>query len=817
VRYEVVFEIPEAMDERILGRETVHLTLSDASNPLVCDFRTQPEDVLAVRVSEEEIQSEIESGHIVVPASALVRGNNAIQIEFLAGDMSLNRNPEFLYSLFVPDRAATAFPTFDQPNIKAIYQLTLTTPSTWRAVANGPLVNSDTAGNRVTHVFGATNPLSTYLFSFAAGEFQVETAERAGRVMQMFHRETDAEKVARNREMIFDLHGTALEWLEEYTAIPYPFEKFDFVAIPSFQYGGMEHAGAILYRASRLFLDESATQSAELGRAGLIAHETAHMWFGDLVTMNWFDDVWMKEVFANLMAAKIVNPSFPEIDHELRFFGHYPAAYSVDRTEGANPIRQDLDNMMNAGTLYGAIIYQKAPIVMRQLELVAGEEAFRQGIREYLSTFSYGNATWSDLIEILDPICEEDLETWSEIWVDQPDRPTIATELSVTDGRISSLRLVQSDPKGEGRVWSQHLRVAVGTESGIATIPVHMETETVEVEDAEGIPAPNFVLASGEGLGYGLFRLDDASREQLLADLPAIDDALTRSAAWVTLWDAVLEGDVLPGRFIDVAMRALPEEPEELNVGRILGYLSTAYWDMTNGTDRADLAPDLESLLWDLMEDADNTSLKATYFSTYSTVFSTATGVNRIRRIWDGDLSIEGLPLAERDFTRMAQQLALRGVPDTEEILAAQLERVGNPDRKASFEFSMPALSGNPAVRDSFFQSLRDPRNREHEPWVLTGVGFLHHPLRIHESEKYMLPSLELVEEIQRTGDIFFPKRWLDTTLGNHNTLDAVTIVREFLEQRPDYPSRLRSKILQSADQLFRVAEMQIWEESSHN
>ena len=127
----------------------------------------------------------------------------------------------------------------------------------------------------------------------------------------MFHRETDAAKVARNREAIFDLHAAALDWLEKYTAIPYPFGKFDFLLVPAFQFGGMEHPGAIFYNANGLLLDESATQDQMLGRASVIAHETAHMWFGDLVTMQWFNDVWMKEVFANYMAAKIVNPAFP--------------------------------------------------------------------------------------------------------------------------------------------------------------------------------------------------------------------------------------------------------------------------------------------------------------------------------------------------------------------------------------------------------------------------------------------------------------------------------------------------------------------------
>ncbi len=187
------------------------------------------------------------------------------------------------------------------------------------------------------------------------------------------------------------------------------------------------------------------------------------MWFGDLVTMRWFNDVWMKEVFANFMAAKIVNPSFPEVNHDLRFlFAHYPAAYDVDRTPGANPIRQPLANLNEAGSLYGAIIYQKAPVIMRHLEALLGETSFRDGLREYLGAHKFGNATWSDLIEVLDQRTPVDLAAWSKAWVESAGRPTITTELDVKDGRIASLAFSQSDAQERGLVWPQQLRVTDG-------------------------------------------------------------------------------------------------------------------------------------------------------------------------------------------------------------------------------------------------------------------------------------------------------------------------------------------------------------------
>ena len=434
----------------------------------------------------------------------------------------------------------------------------------------------------------------------------------------MFHRETDAAKVARNREAIFDLHAAALAWLEQYTGIPYPWGKFDFLLVPSFQFGGMEHPGAIFYNASGLLLDQSATQNQLLGRASVIAHETAHMWFGDLVTMRWFNDVWMKEVFANFMAAKIVNPSFPTINHELRFlFSNYPTAYDVDRTAGTNAIRQALDNLDDAGTLYGAIIYQKAPIVMRQLERILGETPFRDGLREYLRGHSFGNATWSDLVALLDARTPEDLAGWSHAWVEEPGRPVITTKLRLNNGKIESLEFRQADPvSGRGLTWAQHLQVLVSSGGQVRTLPVNLSGPVVNVPAAVGLPAPDFVLPSGEGIGYGGFVLDDGSRAYLLAHLPEIPDALTRGAAWVTLWEEMLDGRASAAALLDLAMRALPTEQDELTVARILGYTEQAYWKFVDEPTRARVTPDLERVLRAGLDRSATASLKSAWFST---------------------------------------------------------------------------------------------------------------------------------------------------------------------------------------------------------
>jgi aminopeptidase N len=811
VRYQLHFVIPSDPAAPVTGTARLRFRLNDASRPLALDFAGPAAGVHSAHVQGRPADLTAASEHVVVPARLLREGENEIALSFQSSDLPLNRQPEFMYTLFVPARARLAFPCFDQPDLKARYSLTLDVPAGWEALGNGAATAHEAIAGGRRILFAETMPVSTYLFAFAAGRFSLEAATRAGRELRMLHRETDAQKVARNREAVFDLHEAALAWMEQYTGIPYPFGKFDFLLVPSFQFGGMEHPGAIFYNAPALLLDPSATQNQLLGRASLIAHETAHMWFGDLVTMRWFDDVWMKEVFANFMAAKIVNPSFPGINHELRFlYAHYPQAYEVDRTAGTNPIRQELQNLDEAGSLYGAIIYQKAPIVMRQLEMIVSPDGLRDGLREYLRRHAYGNAAWPDLIAILDAGTPQDLAAWSRAWVEEAGRPAVTTTARVGHGALH-VTLVQEDGRPDRRlVWPQRLDLAVGLADEILHVPVLLDGReaSVTVSDPRAEQA-RFVLPSGRGLGYGDFVLDRESRAYLAARLHEVGDPLTRGAAAVTLWEGMLGGRVPPARLFDTLIHAVAREADELNVQRMLTYSQQIYWKFLPADERASRTPGMERVLKDGLGRAGTSSLKAAWFGALRHTAGTPKTLAWLERVWSGAERVPGLTLAEPDYISLALELAVREVPGADRILREQRDRTKDPDRRAEFEFVMPALSADEAERDAFFERLRDVAARRREPWVLRGLGYLHHPLRAAHAERYISPSLELLQEIQRTGDIFFPKRWMDATLGGHQSPAAARTVRAFLDRLPEgYPDRLRRVILSSADDLFRARRL---------
>ncbi len=795
ISYQLKFDIPERKADSIPGKVIITCNLLSIADDLVIDFSAKASQIKSVAWAGATIPYCFANEHVIIDRQKLVKGINSITIEFIAGDLSLNRNENYLYTLFVPDRASTCFPLFDQPNLKATYEVTLTTPKEWEAVSNGALREKHVENDKSVYTFEKTKPISSYLFAFAAGKFFKTTRLVNDRSMTMYYRETDSVKVSKNLDDIFELHGKALDWLENYTTINYPFDKFDFVLIPSFQYGGMEHPGSIFYSESGLLLDDNASINRKMGRASLIAHETAHMWFGDLVTMNWFNDVWMKEVFANFMAAKIVQPSFPEINHDLRFLlAHYPSAYEVDRTAGANPVLQPLTNLKNAGTLYGAIIYQKAPVVMRHLEKKIGVELMQISLREYLKTYSYNNATWDDLVAIIDSKSAEDIESWSRVWVKTAGMPAYEW--------VKKNQLVQGKDFVANRIWQQSLKIQRDQKQD--TMVSIVSDKPMNIHARSSI---NYLNA--DGFGYGYFKMSDSSRQIFLHNAMQFTDPVFRASMWINNWESMLRGDgPTPDKLIQAMLNALQVEENPLIADYLLGNLQTAWWTFLPEHNRSLMQDELETILWNLIQAAPDTGRKSTCFRAYRNAAMSEKGLTNLEQVWNGKLTVKDLTLSEEDKISTAYELGLKIPARQQEILTKQLGEVKNADRKERMQFVIPALSDDQKIRDLFFESLKQEKNREHESWVLEALHYLHHPLRAKNSITYLRPSLDLLEEIQLTGDIFFPQRWLQTTFSGYSSAEAVKIVDSFILDHRDYPYYLRNKVLQSTDLMKRAVSL---------
>jgi len=805
IQYMLDLDIPAQKTKPVTAHETLTFTLSNLRLPVQVDFKEDPSKISRMTLNGHPIETDHQKEHLLLHPEFLKKGVNVLQIDFIAGNGALNRNPDYLYTLFVPDRARTVFPCFDQPDLKAIYNLTLHVPQNWKAIANAELKDSVIGQQYKTYHFKPSNLLSTYHFAFAAGDFKLYTGTLAGKNAEFLYRETDKSKITPSLPAIFGIHTSALKFYEKWTGIPYPFQKFGFAASPDFQFGGMEHPGAIQYKASSLFLDEGATKDQINSRNTLIAHETAHMWFGDLVTMDWFTDVWMKEVFANFMADKNDGEAGGKDSYAFKFLiDHFPAAYAVDRTAGANPIRQPLDNLQDAGSLYGNIIYHKAPVMMQQLENLMGKDRFQQGVREYLHQFSNGNASWPDLIDILDRYTPANLKAWNKVWVNESGRPVISYTMTTDHAKISHLQLEQHPEYGQQRVWPQTFEISLFYPGSVKVIQVNLRGEKLVLKEAEGLPEPQLILFNSAGEGYGEWPVDPRLPEQL----SRLEKPLHRATAYISLYEQMLSGKAIkPDRLLSVFANALQTEQEELNIKLLSGYISTLYWQFSTAGQRKTLSAILEKQIWAALLKQKNSNNKKQLFKVYQDVFMNAEARKRLHQVWESQVPPAGVALSEDDYTSLAFALALRDDAD-QSIFAVQNSRISNPDRKRRFEFIMPAVSGEKLKRDDFFNSLKLLPNRAKESNVLAGLYYLHHPLRQASSVHYLQQSLELLQEIQTTGDIFFPQSWLQATFGSYQGKEAADVVRGFLSANPDYNPKLKAKILQNTDNLFRSEKL---------
>jgi aminopeptidase N len=803
VLYALSFVIPNKKDQNIESNLILSLSISDLSNPLYLDFNEKSQNIKSVKVNGKSIPILHEKEHVIIPTEDLVVGQNKVEIAFIAGNLSLNRNDDYLYTLLVPDRASTVFPCLDQPDIKATYKLRFTVPKDWSVLAGAPVKEKMETENTVTYTFGESDKMSTYLFSFVAGEFKRVTQKPRDLEMTMLYRENNPEKIQVSTDTIFKLHQQSLDFLEKYTNYKFPFQKLDFAAIPGFQYGGMEHVGAIQYRESTLFLDNSATDREKLDRAKLIAHETSHMWFGDLVTMKWFDDVWMKEVFANFMAHKIMNPIFPKINHNLQFLtAHYPNAYAEDRSLGTHPIKQNLANLKNAGSLYGSIIYNKAPIMMRQLEATMGEAAFQKGIQKYIQKYANDNADWNNLVEILDAETPLDLQKWSAVWVNKWGRAIVKDKIEYdAQNKIKKFEIEQQAEDHSTNIWPQVFDIALVYPNEIKTIKVNLNDRKVNLTAAVGLMKPIAIMYNSNGFGYGVFPLDGNHLEYILT----VKDEVARGSAYLNLYENMLIGTVSPNKAFDYFITGIQQEPNELVLKLLTNQASAVFWKFFTEKQQLMAQKQLEDILYERLQRNLPSKIKKTLFNLFSSIAYSDSGKEKLYKIWTKETVISGLKLDEDDYTNIAMNLAIFKHDRADEILDKAKVAITNSDKQKRFEFLLPSLSKDESVRNSFMESLKDDRNREKESWVAVGLANFHHPLRQESAKKYLRFSLDLVEEIQRTGDIFFPKDWLNNTIGKYSSKYAFDEVQRFLKENPNFSPILKRKLFQATDALYRA------------
>jgi aminopeptidase N len=828
IAYELRLNVSDSI--RAPGRVVVRFTRSASAGDAILDFRGL--ELGTVTANGVIVEARWHDDHLIVPASHLRPGANALELEFVAAIAAAGASiiryddgrdeTRYLYTLLVPADAQQLFPVFDQPDLKARLTLEIDAPAGWEVLANEPVVDrvavaaeaDDDAPPLQRWRFAQSEPMSTYVMAFAAGPWTVvEDVGRAPvgtgrRPMRLYMRGAVAEHA--DADTLFAENIEALVWLEQYFAMRYPFAKLDMLLAPAFPFGGMEHVGAIFYNESRFVFREPPTPTQRWTRASTIYHEVAHQWFGDLVTMEWFDDLWLKESFATYMAARVQDDLYPEAGAWTRFYLRTkPAAYAVDATTGTAPVWQELPNLDLAKSNYGPIVYNKAPAVLRQLEHLVGEPHFRDGVRLFLRRHAFGNATWRDLLAAIGEVANIELTAFGEHYILRAGMPVVTTELRVSDGLIRELALVQRParplPGDRGGAWPGRVRVRLGYAGrDDVLLDVRFTGERTVVDGAAGLPAPDFAFANDGDFGYGTFLPDDRSAAWFLDHAASLDDDLQRAMAWGALWDLVREAKLAPLRFVDGALGALPLERDETIAGTLLGRMLTALQRYARDDDAAAYAPRVEALLLErAVDDALDYGLRRASLDAFLAGARTPSGIAALREYLDEQRQFDGRPLGQPSRWSAVRRLLALGEHDARERYHVEIERDTTAEA-ARMAFVAGAAVPAEETKAEYYRRYFDDAALNEE-WVTASLGAFNDPLHAELTLPYLRPALERTEWLRDNRRIFFLPNWIESFIGAHRSPEALAVVDEFLRERADLPIDIRRRVLQARDELERT------------
>ncbi|MGZ8491804.1 MAG: M1 family metallopeptidase, partial [Gemmatirosa sp.] len=814
VRYDLTLDVthPDTATGRVLVR-----FVRTGSGDAVLDFRGPA--LTNVRANGRPLPDVRGDGaHVRIPAAALRAGENAVTLDFAAliapAGASIIRyrdatdGADYLYTLLVPSDANALFPCFDQPDLKARVTLALRVPAAWTAVANGARVASvvdpaGAAGGAAARTvrFAETRPISTYLVAFAAGPWHVETRTVGGRAISLYARASRAAEV--EVDSLIDANARALAWLETYFARPYPFGKYDMVLAPAFPFGGMEHPGAVFYNEETFVFRERPTQPQRIGRTATIYHEVAHQWFGDLVTMRWFDDLWLKEGFATYMAARMQAALDPASQAWKTFYlRNKPPAYAVDASLGTTPVWQELANLDQAKSNYGAIVYNKAPSVIKQLEYLVGERAFRDGVRAFLGRHAFGNATWRDLLASVGGAAQRDLSMWGSQYILRPGLPVL--EATRANGGVTVAQRPTQALSGDAP-WPIRAELLVrGDGASQWRRPVTLDARTTRVAvDAD--PAALIFPNAGDH-AYALTLLDPASvrwAERHLGELRDVGDELLRAQLWGALWDLAREARYAPTDFLALAQRALPAEQDEQIAGFVLARVTRAATRWLGPTQRDAVLPALEQALTRVADDTTRPyGIRKAHLDALIAVAHTPASLAALDLRLDSATAV-GAPLRGPTRWAIVTTLVARAAPTAERRLADESRRDSTSEGRRRAFVAGAARPDTAAKRAYFARYFAD--RALNEEWVTASLGAFVAPGHEALVRPYVTPALDSLPWIQRNRRIFFLGSWLDALIGGQGTAEALAAVDDFLRAHPEMPIDLRRKILQGADELRRT------------
>ncbi|MCT2590484.1 aminopeptidase N [Streptomyces sp. N2-109] len=731
----------------------------------------------------------------------------------------------YLYTQYEPADARRVFANFEQPDLKAPFDFTVTAPAHWTVLSNGEREGEPTTadGDALVWSFARTQPISTYITTVVAGPYHYVTdryrrVSEDGTELEIPLGALCRKGLARHFDAddIFLITKQGLDFFHDNFDFPYPFGKYDQAFVPEYNIGAMENPGCVTFREEFVFRGK-VTEASYEGRANVILHEMAHMWFGDLVTMEWWDDLWLKESFADFMGALALVEATRFEDGWITFANRRKAwAYRADQLPSTHPVTADIHDLEDAKLNFDGITYSKGASVLKQLVAYVGRDAFLEGARRYFKRHAWGNTRLTDLLSVLETTSDRDMGAWSKAWLQTAGVNSLLPQATYdADGRITELAVLQEAPESHP-VLRPH-RVAVGlyrrerAGSGLvryARAEVDVTGHRTVVEELAGSERPDLILVNDDDLTYCKIRFDEASLQTLRDHLGEITDNLSRALCWSALWNLTRDG-LMPARdFLGLVLRFAGDETDVGVLQMLHSWAGVALGRYTVPEGRESAGRELtEGALTQLRRAEPGSGHQLAWARFFTSLAESEHDLRLLRGLLAGTGRIDGLEVDQELRWTFLLPLVAHGT-----LGASQVEEELARDDTASgkrHQVRCLAARPSPEVKAAAWSSVVESDKLSNALVEATISGFAH-PGHQELTAPYTPRYFEAIEGIWRTRSIetamAIVRGLYPAQQGDQKTADAT---ERWLTGHREAPPALRRLVLEAQDDLLRALRAQ--------
>ena len=745
----------------------------------------------------------------------------------------------YLYSQFeVPD-SRRVFAVFEQPDLKASFTFTVTTPSSWTVLSNSPTPeptpteDSDGSGGIHTFAFAPTEPMSSYVTAIVAGPYVGATDEYVasdGRTVPLgvYCRKSLVEHM--DSAEILDLTKRGFAYYEDLFATPYAFTKYDQIFVPEFNAGAMENAGCVTHRDDYIFRSRPVEARVER-RAVTILHELAHMWFGDMVTMTWWNDLWLNESFAEftstLATAEVTRWSQAWTTFQTLEKGW---AYNQDQLSSTHPVAAEINDLHDVEVNFDGITYAKGASVLAALVGYVGRDNFFAGIQRYLAAHAYANAELADLLRELETVSGRDLSTWTRLWLQEAGVTTLRMQVTTDADSVITQAAVRQEIPADSPASLRPHRVAIGCYSltGQGTDARLERTDRIELDvDGELTPVPELVgtkradvlVLNDDDLTYAKIRLDEDSLAQGLAHIDAFTESLPRSIVLASAWDMTRDGELAASRFLKAALPALGVEEHSSVIQGLLGRVATCLSGFLPPAVRHDLAQQTADQLLTLVRAAQAGSDKQLQLVRALAAHAvTGEQLDVVTGLLEGSAVLDGLDVDQDLRWDLLTALVAADRYGEEQIRAeeAQDRTTTGRERAAEARAAIPT----PEAKAATWRALIDDASMPNETQVRVLRGLTSVERRPELLVPFVSSYVETIDSVWSSRTFHMAENlltglWSCSTVGLDGS-DPATALKGWLESHAQAPAALRRIVRENLDDTLRVARAQAAESADN-